>query len=108
MSNKLHWSYQGTCIKRADNLSKNGKKFSELVLDLPGAKYPSICVCTYWGDLPSGFDVGAEVYADGYMTGREYNGKYYAGLRASNVRVIAAASRPDDSAAGEGQGSMPF
>ena len=99
MSNKLHWSYQGTCIKREDKQSKNGKAFHELVLDLPGAKYPSICVCTYWGDLPAGFDVGAEVYVDGYMNGREYNGKYYAGLRATNARVIAAASRPDDSAA---------
>jgi len=107
VSNKLHWSYQGTCIKRTDNTSKNGKKFAELVLDLPGAKYPSICVCTYWGDLPAGFDVGAEVYADGYMNGREYNGKHYAGLRASNLRVIAAASAPAGGA-GDDQGSMPF
>jgi hypothetical protein len=89
MSNQTHWQFSGTVQAVDVRTSKTGKPFAEIVIDQPGAKYPSICVATFWGTLPAGVARGAEVIAEGYMNGREYNGKYYAGLRCTFIKAVA-------------------
>jgi hypothetical protein len=88
LSNQTHWQFNGTVQSVDVRTSKGGKSFAEIVIDQPGAKYPSICVATFWGTLPAGVARGAEVIAEGYMNGREYNGKHYAGLRGTFLKAI--------------------
>ena len=77
------WTSKGLLKQVTTRQSKGGKTFHELVID-QGGKYPAICVCTLWGTLEA--NEGDEVEAEGYMNGREYNGKYYAGLTCKTCR----------------------
>jgi hypothetical protein len=111
---EAHWQFSGIVVSLEPKTTGKGKPFSELVINRPDAKYPEICVCTFWGKLPDGVDRGVKVDASGYMAGREYNGKFYAGLRVTLIKPIVAATpqkRQDDQAAGapqESEQEMPF
>jgi len=87
----MDWRFKGIVKSFTEKTSKSGKPFTELVIASTGGKYEAICVCTLWAALDRNIDEGSEVEAEGFMNGREYNGKYYAGLTAKTVKATAAA-----------------
>ena len=61
-----------------------------------GGKYPSPVPVECWGDLADeaeGCAVGDAVEVDAYVRGREYNGRYYASLKAAAIRLPAGEAR---------------
>jgi hypothetical protein len=81
------WTFTGTVTHREDRTTAKGKAMQNIVLSRQGTYGPELCVCAHFGDLHPDVSVGATVNADGYMSGREYNGKHYAGLRAQRLYV---------------------
>jgi len=94
------WTFTGTLTHRTDAETKKGKPMVNLVLQREDKYGPVLCVATHFGPLPPDVATGATVTADGYMSGREYNGKHYAGLRATRVYLhgheSAGSSAPAD------------
>jgi hypothetical protein len=103
----MDWTFKGMLKQATKRESKNGKTFYELVIENQGGKYPAVCVCTLWGKLEA--NEGDEVEAEGYMNGREYNGKYYAGLTCKTCTQFtpSAYQAPIKVATGRG-GEMDF
>ena len=88
MSNETPaWTFAGAVIQEIAKSTSKGKAFYLLTIARQDGDWKRICVCDYWGKLPDGFQVGADVYAEGRMNGREYQGKYYAGLTATRIEV---------------------
>ena len=96
MSNRPDWTFAGTLTVLDRRTTKGGKEFAQLVIERTDGKYTNICVCDLWSDVPAGIAEGAQVEAAGRMSGREYNGKHYAGLTALRVERVGA--QADDGA----------
>jgi hypothetical protein len=90
----------------------NGKTVKTIVLESPRGQYTDVCVFDTWRSLPEAVAIGATIKAEGRMSGREWNGKWYAGLVASSVEVAAVAEGEADGGTGEqadgGSETMPF
>jgi hypothetical protein len=123
MNDTNHWQFEGEVRQVNEKTTKRGKTFHELVVSQADGEYSRLAVCTFWGKLPAGTVHGAAVRVMGRVDGREYNGKHYAGLTASDIEVLYGTapvvtadeqpSEPDTApAAGDGeadgQGEMPF
>lgn len=92
MSNQANtWTFTGRVARIETRNTKTGKEFRNLTISQPDGQYTRLCVCTLWGGSHSnGLHEGAEVTAKGRIDGREYNGKYYAGLTATAIETHGA------------------
>ena len=98
----MDWTFKGMLKQATKRESKNGKTFYELVIENQGGKYPALCVCTLWGTLEA--NEGDEVAAEGYMNGRGYNGKYYAGLTCKTCKQFTPSAYQTSRPAATGRG----
>jgi hypothetical protein len=103
LSNQPDWTFRGAIAAMESKPLKSGKNMTNIVIVRRGEKWDSKCVCTMFGDLPGGVEIGAEVEAEGYMNGREYNGRPYAGLKVSHITPLVSESRMRDEQATAGQ-----
>jgi len=81
------WTFSGAVIQHQEKQTAKGKTFHLIAAARQDGDWKRVCVCDFWGALPVGFEVGADIYAEGRMNGREYQGKYYAGLTATRIEV---------------------
>jgi hypothetical protein len=100
------WTFDGEVTHVSAKKIASGKTITTLVVTRPDGQYMRLCVCDYWRDLPPGCAEGAFVAVEGRMSGREYQGRHYAGLTAVGLRVLrAAGAGPGD--AGDAEASAP-
>jgi len=122
MNQKNNWTFEGEVGELIEKRTKKDKPFIELVLHHQDGEHERLAVCTYWHKPPDGLAQGSLVRVSGRLDGREWNGKYYAGLTAEKVEVLTdeatdrpadqpdveAANAANDAAAEDQAGEVPF
>jgi hypothetical protein len=105
--NPIHWAFTGRLRHMESRTTPNKKTVKTIVLESPRGQYTDVCVCDTWRSLPEAVAIGATIKAEGRMSGREWNGKWYAGLVANTVEVAAGAEGEADNMASEGADDPP-
>lgn len=77
------WEFNGTVIEVNERPGKD-RTYRSIVVSDGGQKWPRLCVCDLAKQLhfPK---LGDRVHVSGVVSGREWSGKYYAGLRATQI-----------------------
>ena len=108
----IHWAFTGLLRHMQSRQTPKGKTVHTVALEAQRGQYSDVCVFDTWRSLPEAVAIGATIKAEGRMSGREWNGKWYAGLVASSVEVAAVAEGEADGGTGEqadgGSETMPF
>ena len=103
----IHWAFTGKLRHMESRTTPKGKTVHTVVLEAARGEYSDVCVFDTWRSLPEAVAIGATIKASGRMSGREWNGKWYAGLVASSVEVAAVAEGGQDNMASEGNDDPP-
>jgi hypothetical protein len=90
-----HWQFTGRVRHTDSRQTAKGKTVNTIVLESQRGDYTDVCVCDTWRALPERLAIGATVHAEGRMSGREYNGRWYAGLVATAVEIAEGAEGED-------------
>jgi hypothetical protein len=110
------WACTGT-VRNIASRAAGSKTVHQLAVAIPGREREGLAVFDWWDSPP---EIGTVVFATGTVAGREYQGKYYAGLTAHELHVLrpagpatpAPAKRtpepPAESARTETQDDIPF
>ena len=96
----MDWTFKGM-LQQVTSKKFKERTMHELVIVRSG-KYETVCVCTFWGTLD--VQQGDEVETEGYMNGREYNGKYYAGLTCKTCKQFTPSAYQTSRPAATGRG----
>jgi hypothetical protein len=100
-------------LPEESGVSKNGKdwKKQSFVIEHESGKYPKQACFEVWGettDLVQGLKPGEEILVWFGIESREYNGKYYTGLKADTLqRTIQAQAKPEQPSIQGGGPALP-
>lgn len=88
------WQFDGKLI--AVELPRNDRAPHKLVIERQDGRYTQVCVCDKFKCLPEGCGEGAHVGVTLRPSGREWQGRWYAGLTVTSLTVRAPKRRRDD------------
>jgi len=98
------WTFTGELVAITAREAK-GKTYREAVVVRRGENWDNLCVFSINEKMLIAADPGDEVTAEGYMNGREWQGRHFAGLRASRAEVVQVKRGPEP--AQEPSGAAP-
>ena len=107
------WTFTGELVAITSREAK-GKTYREAVVVRRGEKWDNLCVFSINEKMLTAADPGDMVDAEGYMNGREWQGRYFSGLRASKADVVQVkrkqerAPEPSSAGAAETENNLPF
>jgi hypothetical protein len=87
-----HCEFMGRLHAMTRRQTGNGKTVTTVVVASERGQYTDYCVADYWRAVPDGMAIGDDVALAVRMAGREWQGKWYAGLVADRLDVVRGAA----------------